>query len=138
MLGRGTRFTAGFFVGLFGLPAIVAVFYVATFTFLVLGDKATPDRGREIPAAFWTDGGDVTRSGGASIVMHGADGSVTRQACREACDDLVFWSGAAERVEVRGAGGDCIVCEERGLQLPLTAPRRQGLSGNPVRLNEKP
>ena len=138
MLGRRTRFAAGFFVGVISLPLLAMMFFVSAGAFLLAVEGATPDRGREIRAAFWTDGSDVTRSGGTSVIVRGLDNSLTRQTCREACDDLIFWSAAAERVEVRRADDNCIVCEGQGLRLPFTAPRRWGLSGDPVRLYEKP
>ena len=91
----------------------------------------------QVPVSFWTEGYKVTQAGGASVRVDRHDAEVTQQTCREACDDLIYWFGAAERVEVRDRGGDCLLCEGQGLRLPFTDPKRWGLTGHPLRLEEQ-
>lgn len=138
MLGRTVRFSAGFVIGVLALPLMAVFAFVAVGGFWIATDAATSDRAAEIDAAFWTEGRDVSRAGGTSVTVRGARGEVARQTCREACDDLVFWSGAADRVEVKTADGACLLCQEQRLRLPFTAPKRWGLSGDPMKLNEEP
>lgn len=100
MLGRRTRFAAGFLIGLFSLPVLALIYFVLV---LLAAEAGAPAQGQEIPATFSTDGSSVTRSGGAIVIVRGLDESMTRLTCRDTCDDLVSWSTFAERVEVKTA-----------------------------------
>lgn len=137
MLGRIFRFVAGVIVGFLALP--VATGLALTLVVLVVtGLEPAPDQRDGSRAGFWTVGGDISRSGGTVVVVRETDGALTRQACRETCDDLIVWSGAAKRVEVRAADGECLLCKDQGLRLPYTWPKRWALAGRPLKLHEKP
>ena len=138
MLGRIFKFVAGMIVGFLALP-VAAGLALAIVVLVVIGlGEPTPDRSAGSRAGFWTVGGDISRSGATVVVVRETDGALTRQTCRETCDDLIMWVGAAQRVEVRGADGECLLCEDQGLRLPFTFPKRWALAGRPLRLHEKP
>lgn len=139
MLGRIFKFVAGVIVGLLALPMAAGLaLTILVLVVIALGEPAAPAQGAGSHAAFWTEGGDISRSGGTVVMVREIDGSLTRQTCRETCDDLIMWVGAAERVEVRGADGECLLCKGQGLRLPFTSPKRWALAGRPLKLHEKP
>lgn len=125
------RFASGFALGFLALPIAGATVLVL---FLLASDRSSHPL--EAPASFWTQGHQVSQAGGASVRVERRGPEVTQQTCREACDDLVYWYERAERVEVRNAGGDCLLCEEQGFRLPFARLKRWGLTGQPLRLEE--
>lgn len=132
MGGQLVRFVVGFASGFLALPMAGAL----ALALLILAEQGDRDPA-EIPASFWTVGHKVTQAGGVSVRVERGAAEVTRQACREACDDLIYWIEAAERVEVRDGAGDCLLCEGQGLRLPFTSPKRWRLTGYPLRLEEE-
>jgi len=131
MGGRLVRFVIGFAMGFLALPVAGA----SALALLILVEQG--DRGpTEIPASFWTEGYKVTQAGGVRVRVERGDAEVTQQVCREACDDLIYWIEAAERVEVRDDAGDCLLCKGQGLRLPFVGRERWRLTGYPLRLEE--
>lgn len=125
------RFASGFALGFLLLPIAGATVLVLL---LLASDRSSYPL--EVSASFWTKGQQVTQAGGASVRVERRGPEVTEQTCREACDDLVYWFEAAERVEVRDGAGDCLLCEGQGFRLPFARPKRWALTGPPLRLEE--
>jgi hypothetical protein len=132
-LGQALRFVGGFALGVLALPALAALGLAGLLAISIAFGGSQP---REISASFWTWGWDVTRAGGASLLVRQDRGAVTKQRCRGACDDLVFWYEPAELVEVRDAKGACVVCRGQGLRLPFQSAKRWALGGAPLSLQE--
>jgi len=135
--GRTARFAGGFVVGVAAIPLVVGGGFVVLGLGLMGIQNLSPSIANAIaPAAFWTSGVDVSQAGGANVIVE-RDGEVTRQTCRGRCDDLVYWSGAVDRVEVRAADGHRLLQSAQHRRLGLfREDKRLGLGGDPLTLNE--
>ena len=59
-------------------------------------------------------GADVTRHGGAKVVIRNEGGAIT-QTCNGVCDDFAFVQDSPDNVytlEVRDAAGRCLLCDQ--------------------------
>lgn len=128
MLRRAARFVGGLTVGLLGVVVIILGYGIEH-----LG--LTPPVPTSVGTSFWTDGVPISRDGGVTVLVRGEGGrDTTLQRCRGVCDDLWFYFVRAERVEVRNARGDCLVCQSQHAVLPYQQLKRWALAGSPLRL----
>jgi hypothetical protein len=135
--GRGIRFGGGLLLGLFALPLVGVALMAGLLGVWAVSERLWPPE-KVLDPLIWTVGRDIAPAGGATILIRGReDAEVTRQTCREACDDLIYWHSTLERIEVRDAKGRCIVCRDEGGALPFQKPKRWALGGRPLELTER-
>lgn len=137
-LGRAAKFAAGFLVGVLSIPLVVlGGFTVLGLALFGVQQLSPPMAQVSVPAAFWTAGVDVSHASGASVTVE-RDEEITRQTCRGRCDDLVYWSGVVDRVEVRDASGRRLLQKEQDRRFGLFREHKLlGLGGDPLTLSEE-
>ena len=136
-LGRVLRFAAGLFVGMAAVPILGALGMAGLLGISLVAERMSPPNQVREPR-IWTVGSDISRAGGATILVRGRrNAEATRQTCREACDDLIYRHSTLEHIEVRDAKGRCIVCRDTGRALPFQKPKRWSLGGRPLELTEE-
>lgn len=134
---RVMRFSGGLLLGLFALPLVGVVLMASLLGVWAVSERLWPPE-KVLDPLIWTVGRDIAPAGGATILIRGSkDAEVTRQTCREACDDLIYWYSTLARIEVRDAKGRCIVCRDAGGSLPFKKPKRWALGGRPLQLTER-
>lgn len=128
------RFGGGLLLGLFALPLVGVVIVAGLLGVWAVRERLSPPE-KVLDPWIWTVGRDIAPAGGATILIRGStDAEVTRQTCREACDDLIYWHSTLARIEARDAQGRCIVCRDTGRALPFQKPKRWVLGGRPLEL----
>ena len=111
LLGKTLRFVGGFVLSVTVLPCIVlALMAAAGWIF----DAPHGRSGRSAAFQLTASGADLSRAGGASLVVATPRGRV-RLACRGACDDLAIRAAdpRVTLIEVRDRDGGCVSCRHR-------------------------